>query len=150
MNLGDKPKLCIRRRHLMQIASLLLLTAAIPLQAARILVVGDSWGVAAGPALQAALIKNGSKETVNSIAVGGETAENLNTPEGLQKITAALEDNEDATHVHLSIGGNDFLELFQGCIPVNIVVLLWWYPLLKIQLITTALLFMIYAITQMH
>ena len=114
MNLGDNPKLCIGRKHLMQIASLLLLTAAIPLQAARILVVGDSWGVAAGPALQAALIKNGSKETVNSIAVGGETAENLNTPEGLRKITTALEDNEDATHVHLSIGGNDFLETWNS------------------------------------
>ena len=103
------------RKHLMQITSLLLfLAAAIPLQAARILVIGDSWGVAAGPALQAVLINNGSLETVNSIAVGGETAENLNTPEGLQEITTALEANEDATLVHLSIGGNDFLETWNS------------------------------------
>jgi len=86
-----------------------LLLATSPSYAASILVVGDSWGVAAGPALQAALIDNGSANTVASIAVGGETAENLNTPAWLTDITAALEDNDDATLVHLSIGGNDFL-----------------------------------------
>ena len=98
------------KQYLLPIAALLLfLIAAMPLQAARILVIGDSWGVAARPALQAALINNGSLETVNSIAVGGETAENLNTPAGFQEITTALEENPDATLVHLSIGGNDFL-----------------------------------------
>lgn len=80
-----------------------------PLQAARILVIGDSWGVAAGPALQAALLKNGSLTSVASIAVGGETAENLNSPAWFADITTALENNDDATLVHLSIGGNDFL-----------------------------------------
>jgi hypothetical protein len=86
----------------------LLMTAA-PLQAARILVIGDSWGVAAGPSLQQVLIDNGSTDTVASIAVGGETAENINTPEWLQQITTALEENPDAEFVHLSLGGNDFL-----------------------------------------
>lgn len=90
------------------IFSILLLVAS-PLYAARILVVGDSWGVAAGPALQAVLADNGSVNTVASIAVGGETAENLNTPAWLADITTALEENDDATLVHLSIGGNDFL-----------------------------------------
>ncbi len=87
----------------------LLLLSASPSFAARILVVGDSWGVAAGPALQAALVENGSVHTVANIAVGGETAANLNTPALLADITAAIEDNDDATLVHLSIGGNDFL-----------------------------------------
>jgi len=86
-----------------------LLMVVSPSYAARILVVGDSWGVAAGPALQAALADNGSLATVASIAVGGETAENLSTPARLADITAALEQNTDATLVHLSIGGNDFL-----------------------------------------
>ncbi|MCJ7815008.1 MAG: SGNH/GDSL hydrolase family protein, partial [Xanthomonadales bacterium] len=86
----------------------LLLTAA-PLQAARILVIGDSWGVAAGPSLQQVLIDNGSTDSVASIAVGGETAENVNTSGWLQQITTALEQNPDADFVHLSLGGNDFL-----------------------------------------
>ncbi len=41
-----------------------LLFVASPLQAANILVIGDSWGVAAGPALQAALLI-GTPEQVN-------------------------------------------------------------------------------------
>jgi hypothetical protein len=86
-----------------------LLVAAGPSQAADILVIGDSWGVAAGPALQKVLIDNGSAGTVASIAEGGETAENINTPQWLAKITAALEENPDASLVHLSLGGNDFL-----------------------------------------
>ncbi len=86
-----------------------LLLAAGPLQAARILVIGDSWGVAAAPALQVALLDNGSLNSVASIAVGGETAENLNTPAWFADIATALEENDDATLVHLSIGGNDFL-----------------------------------------
>ncbi len=86
-----------------------LLLATNPSYAARILVIGDSWGVAAGPALQTALVDNGSVNTVASIAVGGETAENLNTPAWLADITTALDQNPDATLVHLSIGGNDFL-----------------------------------------
>jgi len=86
----------------------LLLTAA-PVNAARILVIGDSWGVAAGPALQQVLLDNGSAYSVASIAVGGETAENINTPEWLQKISTALAENPDAKFVHLSLGGNDFL-----------------------------------------
>ena len=84
------------------------MTAA-PLQAARILVIGDSWGVAAGPSLQQVLIDKGSEDTVASIAVGGETAENINTAEWLQQITTALEESPDAEFVHLSLGGNDFL-----------------------------------------
>jgi hypothetical protein len=94
----------------------LLLTAA-PLQAARILVIGDSWGVAAGPALQQVLIDNGSDDTVASIAVEGETAENLNTPEWLQQITNALAANPDADLVHLSLGGNDFLGNWTSSLP---------------------------------
>jgi len=86
-----------------------ILMTASPLYAARILVIGDSWGVAAGPALQTALVDNGSAVTVASIAIGGETAENLNTPAWLADITTALDQNQDATLVHLSIGGNDFL-----------------------------------------
>jgi hypothetical protein len=86
-----------------------LLLAAGPLQAARILVIGDSWGVAAGPSLQQVLTDNGSADSVASIAVGGETAENINTPQWLQQISTALEENPDAEFVHLSLGGNDFL-----------------------------------------
>ena len=81
-----------------------------PLQAARIVVIGDSWGVAAGPALQQVLSDNGSDESVASIAVGGETAENINTPEWLQQISDTLAANPDADFVHLSLGGIDFLE----------------------------------------
>lgn len=85
------------------------LLSAAPAQAARILVIGDSWGVAAGPALQQVLLDNGSADTVASIAVGGETAANINTPQWLQQITTALQANPDAKFVHLSLGGNDFL-----------------------------------------
>jgi hypothetical protein len=86
-----------------------LLLAASPLQAARILVIGDSWGVAAGPSLRQVLADNGSADSVASIAVGGETAENINTPQWLQQISTTLEQNPDAEFVHLSLGGNDFL-----------------------------------------
>lgn len=92
----------------------ILLLIASPLYAARILVVGDSWGVAADLALRAALNENDSLATVASIAVAGETAENLNTPAWLADISAALAENEDATLVHLSIGGNDFLETWNS------------------------------------
>jgi len=78
-------------------------------QADRILVIGDSWGVAARPSLQQVLLDNGSADSVASIAVLGETAENINTPQWLEQITAALADNPDADAVHLSVGGNDFL-----------------------------------------
>jgi len=89
--------------------SIVLLLIAAPLHAARVLVVGDSWGVAAGPALQQVLMDHGSADKVASIAVGGETAANINTPAWLQQITEALQDNPDAEIVHLSLGGNDFL-----------------------------------------
>jgi hypothetical protein len=100
--------LMIRYSGFTSLLVLLLMTSA-PLQAARILVIGDSWGVAAEPALEQVLIDNGSSETVASIAVGGETAENINTPEWLQKITTALQNNPDADFVHLSLAGNDVL-----------------------------------------
>jgi hypothetical protein len=90
------------------LAACFLLLAA-PLQAARILVIGDSWGVAAGPALQQVLDDNGNDDAIASIAVGGETAANINTPAWLQQITDALAANPDADFVHLSLGGNDFL-----------------------------------------
>jgi len=86
----------------------LLLTAS-PLHAARILVIGDSWGVAAGPALQQVLIDHGSTDLVASIAVGSRTAKVQNTPWNLEEITTALEQNPDAEFVHMSLGGNDFL-----------------------------------------
>ncbi len=86
-----------------------LLIAAAPVQAARILVIGDSWGVAAGPSLQQVLLNHGSADSVANISVEGETAENINTPAWLQKITTALQENPDADVVHLSLGGNDFL-----------------------------------------
>jgi len=93
-----------------------LLTAA-PVQAARILVIGDSWGVAAEPSLQQVLSNNGSTDSVAGIAVGGETAENINTPEWLQQITTALAENPDAEFVHLSLGGNDFLGNWTSFMP---------------------------------
>jgi hypothetical protein len=97
-----------KRPNLTAFCIALLLSAA-PAHAARILVIGDSWGVAAGPALQQVLIDNGSVDQVASIAVGGETAANINTAQWLQQITTALQDNPDAELVHLSLGGNDFL-----------------------------------------
>jgi len=91
------------------ILPMFLLLPVSSIQAARILVIGDSWGVAAGPSLQQVLDDSGSADSVASIAVGDETAENINTPQWLGQITAALEDNPDADFVHLSLGGNDFL-----------------------------------------
>jgi len=96
-------------RHFIPAFSAVLLLNASPVHAARVLVVGDSWGVAAGPALQQVLLDNGSADQVDNIAVGGETAANINTPAWLQRITEALQDNPDAEVVHLSLGGNDFL-----------------------------------------
>jgi len=83
--------------------------SASPLHAARIIVIGDSWGVAAGLALQQVLADNGSADSVASIAVVGETAESINTPDWFQQIAATLQENPDAEFVHLSLGGNDFL-----------------------------------------
>ena len=86
------------------------LLAAAPAQAAEIVVFGDSWGVPAVPALQQVLIEQGLTETVANAAVGGETASNLSKPPGLAHITNTLAAHPDAHLVHLSIGGNDFLD----------------------------------------
>jgi hypothetical protein len=91
------------------VLSVCLALAVGPLYAARIIVIGDSWGVAAGPALQQVLADNGSTDSVVSIAEGGREAAELNSPEWFQQITATLQDNPDAEFVHLSLGGNDFL-----------------------------------------
>jgi hypothetical protein len=98
------------------VLSVCLLLAAASLRAAEILVIGDSWGVAAGPALQHVLLERGLPETVASIAVNGETAANINTPAWLQQITTALADNPDAKAIHLSLGGIDFLEQWNSLI----------------------------------
>jgi lysophospholipase L1-like esterase len=88
---------------------IVLVVAADPAAAARIVVFGDSWGVPAAPALQAVLIAEALPATVFGAAVSGETAANLSSTSGLQHITDSLAANPDADLVHLSIGGNDFL-----------------------------------------
>ena len=87
----------------------LLLIAAAPALAARIVVFGDSWGVAAAVALQQVLVDHGIPDAVTNAAAGGDTAANLSSPTGLQHIADSLDANPDADLIHLSIGGNDFL-----------------------------------------
>jgi len=84
-----------------------------PLEAERIVVFGDSWGVPFAPALQQVLNDNGhSSVTVLNAAFGGETASQMSSnslTRGLPYITDVLTTNSDANLVHLSIGGNDLL-----------------------------------------
>jgi lysophospholipase L1-like esterase len=87
----------------------LLLFISTPVEAARIVVLGDSWGVPAAPALQAVLVAESLPDTVANHAVGGDTAASLSSPSGLLRVTDALAANPEADLVHLSIGGNDFL-----------------------------------------
>ena len=116
--MGINPEKRAVSKHLSAILiSVSLLLTAAPVQAARILVIGDSWGLAAGPSLQQVLADNGRTDSVASIAVEGETAENINTPAWLQQITTALGENPDAEFVHLSLGGNDFLENWTSFTP---------------------------------
>jgi lysophospholipase L1-like esterase len=78
--------------------------------AEEVLVVGDSWGFAAAPALQQVFDAEGlGHVTVINAAVPGETADDLAKVPGLQGISDALAAHPDTVVVHLSIGGNDFL-----------------------------------------
>jgi lysophospholipase L1-like esterase len=83
-------------------------------EAGQVVVFGDSWAVPFAPALQQVLDGNGySGINVANAAFDGETASNMasgSLTRGLPYITATLNANPDAQAVHLSIGGNDYLD----------------------------------------
>lgn len=81
----------------------------------RILLVGDSWAERAWRtrAFRTALANEGLaqfEEKGDATAIGGTTSSDWATPPYLQKITDELEANPSLDIVHLSIGGNDFLQ----------------------------------------
>ena len=100
-----------RRTRIGALSAVLLASNVFTLSAvaADIIVLGDSWGVPAAPALQSVLQQKQLPHTVVGKAVGGESAYNMNTPEGLQFISDTLAQHPTAQFIHLSIGGNDFL-----------------------------------------
>ena len=87
----------------------LTLAFAAPVQAAEVVVFGDSWGAFAADELQTVLTFNGHSDVaVDNKAVAGSTADywvNV-APDAF---AAAVTANPDAEHVWLSIGGNDVL-----------------------------------------
>ena len=81
----------------------------------RILLVGDSWAARAfrTRAFRTALENKGLRqfeEKGDVTAIGGTTASDWASPPYLERITEELEACPTLDIVHLSIGGNDFLQ----------------------------------------
>jgi len=81
----------------------------------RILVLGDSWAqlVWNQRDIRNALERRGLGDFVEvgeETAIGGTTAADWAAPQNLPRITRALQEHPSVDIVHLSIGGNDFLQ----------------------------------------
>lgn len=95
--------------------SVFLPVAAAWAQTPRILLVGDSWAARAwqSRAFETALENKGLSRFVEKgdvTTIGGTTAADWATEPFLERITEELEANPSVDVVHLSIGGNDFLQ----------------------------------------
>jgi len=86
---------------------ILLLLGSSPLQADRILVIGDSWASPTATALQQVVTENGYPNTIVQITPYWGYASELASPDGLATISAWLDDWPDTTIIHLSTGAND-------------------------------------------
>jgi hypothetical protein len=99
------------KRHWVSVivALLVIIFASTPLQADRILVIGDSWAEPVAPELQSTLHENGHTDiTVEATPFIGE-ARQMKTVDVLKDIFWWLEERPDVTVVQMSIGGNDWL-----------------------------------------
>jgi lysophospholipase L1-like esterase len=102
----------IRHRYItgVTVAFLALLLASTPLQAARILVIGDSWAEPTAAALQQVLTENEHPDIIVESTPYWGYAYQLSSPAGLDKISAWFNLWPDTNIVHLSIGANDMGE----------------------------------------
>lgn len=113
----DGPRAALR----LLLPLLLALAGALPAsaQSARILLVGDSWAAQAwqARAFQTALQNKGLgqwEEKGDVTAIGGTTAADWATQPFLDLISQELVANPELDIVHLSVGGNDFLQAPPG------------------------------------
>ncbi len=105
------------RRFVLDIAVLIALAGVARVQAAGVVVVGDSWGYYTATPMQNVFDSHGygDQAVVNAAStIRFIYAETLSSPEGLAKISDTLNANPDADLVHLSIGGNDFLRYWRA------------------------------------
>lgn len=97
------------------LAASMLSSAEASAQTPRILLVGDSWAARAwrSRAFRTALLHRGLpqfEEKGDVTAIGGSTADFWASAEGLARIESELEAYPTIDIVHLSIGGNDFIQ----------------------------------------
>jgi len=88
---------------------LALLLGSTPLDADRILVIGDSWAAPIAPELQTVLHENGHTDIAVDAAPYMSHAWRMTIQASLDDITAWLDERPDVTVVQLSIGANDWL-----------------------------------------
>ena len=79
-----------------------------PLYADRILMIGDSWSWPVAPQLQTVLHENGHTDIAVDATRFVDTADDLQSQAGLDKISTWLNERPDVTFVQLSIGANDW------------------------------------------
>jgi hypothetical protein len=95
------------RFNYIRTACLLLLLTSTALQAARILVIGDSWAIPTARALQGVVDENGHTNTIVQITPYWGYASELASDAGLATISSWLEKWPDTRIIHLSTGAND-------------------------------------------
>lgn len=87
----------------------LLLLVAPRAGASEIVILGDSWGVLFGPAVERRLVADGSVGIdVANLAIGGSTAAQWSSGQ-IGDLGDILAPHPDARVVHVSVGGNDML-----------------------------------------
>lgn len=97
--------------------SAILVTAARAVAADRVVMIGDSWGAALPPYLEAQFDQNGHPDyDVLSLAVPGATADAYATNVGgiLDVVAATIAASTDVRYVTISLGGNDLVGGYPG------------------------------------
>jgi len=105
-----KPRMPSSDKRAVCLTIFTLLIWAVPLQADRILVIGDSWAKPVAPELQLVLHENGHTDMFVDAAPFRYTTAQMASPTGLAEITAWLDERPDVTVVQMSTGANDWEE----------------------------------------
>ncbi len=92
-----------------------------PAQASPIVLLGDSWGVLAGPSIESTLAANGHGALgVTNASVGGSTAAQWSG--GTYDVAGLFAAHPDAVVAHLIVGGNDLIGgVLGGGNPITVI-----------------------------
>jgi hypothetical protein len=89
--------------------ALMLILAVLPVRAAEILVIGDSWADPIGEQLRLVLAERGHADTRVLFTKRWGEACALSTPDGLEQISDWIGQFPTVNFVHFSLGGNDII-----------------------------------------